>query len=667
LSLLLPSLDQIIVAAATFAVAAACVGLGQLVGARRPGVALVAGWGVGGLAILLGTAVAGMPFWITLSVVGALGLAGLVQVAQGAFEEESWLSTGRTLALAAPFLWLSFAVAPVGTEDFAQALPNLGYLYLHGHFPSVASPNVASLRPGVPYGMALIGLAASFLSFRLAENAGIVWNALLLVAFANLCGDVIATQIRLRRGADYLRNPITDGDAWGIAGIGVLVATMISPFFVPRLFLSNYGDGAVASVVGVITAATMLWVATEPRAAIETRLLLLAAIGLCCAALVNIRQDSLPLFTLVFVAAVATMPLERQMGRRVQPNLLLLLLPAPLLMALVWHEYQVVQIPDAAFSVLPFANWNWAALPSALWEMLLTAIVKPGHFGLLLVLLGVSLSTIDTPDLYTPLQRAGTAMGAVLGLGKTASLLLLYLVADYSEQQAASADEFWRFTVQVGPGLVAGGVSLIPTRIWDWPMTARGLRIAAPALAMLLPVAFVGILHADASRRTEVAYLRDVGADLADLTKGAASVTLVAPKDPSLDLAVLQPIRYDLLIGARSDSATPAPVVNLIAGIPPPREGGKVLDVGVPLADGLVLTRVLADGAPPRDGDLGVLPEHRRADYDKMMAAPFVWFADGGEAARVLANITLAPGASYLLAHNGTTMRVVRRWPFPAP
>ena len=642
MSSLLPSLGQVAVACATFVVAAVCVGLGQLVGARRPALALVAGWGVGGLLLLIATTIAGMPVGFALAIVGVLGAVGLVLVAQGSFDEESWEGAGRTLLLAVPFLWIAATMTPGGFDEYSHWLPNMGYLYLHGHFPTAADPNVASVRPGYPYGLAFIGVAASMLSFRLAEGAGIIWNALLLVAFGSLCGEIISTQIKLRRGADYLRNPIEATDAWGIAAVGLLAGVMLSPSFVPRLFLSNYGDGPVGSVTGIVTGGVMLWVASEARGVSEARLLLMGALGLCCAALVNIRQDSLPLFTLVFIAAVAATPLERRLDREIKPGMLLLLLPAPLLVALIWHEYQVTQIPEGVFSVLPFTQWHWATLPSALWQMLLVVVTKAGHFGLLLILIGATLMAIDTPDLFTPLQRAGVVMATVLGLGKTATMVVLYVVADFSESQAAAANEFWRFSVQVGPPLVAAGVSLIPTRIWDWPRTKRIVCIAAPVLAVLLPLVFLNNLRVDSPRQSHALYLRAVAADIATLTQGASRITLVEPNDAGLNLGEVLPVRYELLIGLRPSLATPVPKVEFVSGAP--------------------LTHIVADGILPVDVGAGRTSLHRHEDMQTVMNAPFVWFYDGGKAASDLAGIPLPAGASYLIARHDGESEVVKTW-----
>lgn len=646
MSLFLPSLAQLGVAGATLVVAALCVGLGQLVGARRPSVALVAGWGVAGLFLLIANAIAGVPLPLAMAVVGVVGLVGLVLVFQGSFDEESWESAGRTLLLAAPFLWIASSITPGGYDEYSHWLPNLGYLYLHGHFPTLAEPNTVSVRPGYPYGLAFVGLAASLIARRLAEGAGIIWNALLLVAFANLCSDVIAMQVRLRRGSDYLRNPLTVADGWAIAGLGVLAAIILSPSFVPRLFLSNYGDGPVASVIGIVTGAVMLWVATEPKSSgIEGRFLLIAAAGLCCAALVDVRQDSLPLFSLLFVAAVATTPLERQLDRQIKPGMLLLLLPAPLLVALIWREYQVIEIPGGAFSILPFDAWHWGEMPSALWRMLLVAVSKAGHFGLLLIVLGGTLMAVDTPEIFTPLQRGGLVMASVLGLGNTLTLMVLYLVADFSLEQAATANEFWRFSVHVGPALVIAGVSLIPTRIWDWPRTARAIAFAAPALAVLLPIVFVQNLRVDSPRQSHAVYLRDVAADIADATKGATNITLVEPNDAELNLGNILPVRYMLMVGLRPNLATPVPQVALVSGAPP--------------------MHILVDGSTPVDADAARSEQHRQEDMAAVLGAPFVWYYDGGPVASDLSGVKLAPGASYLLAHRDGKTTVVKTWPLP--
>lgn len=632
----------------TLAVAALCVGLGQFAGARRPAIALVAGWGVA----CLGFVVAGSIFSLALStiavVLGMIGLAGLVLIVQGSFEEDAWRASSRVLVLAIPFILIAAANGASDADDFSSWLPNLEYLYRHDHFPTLKLPNLWSERPGVPYGTEYVGFAVSLMLGRVAETAGMVWNALLLVAVGALAADIVASQIQRRQGDEKLELELSPTEEWGVAGIGLLAATMFNPSFVPRLFFSNGNDGPVGSVTAISIGAVMLWLSAETRKTRDERLMLVAAVGFCCAAMVQLRQDGLTLFALVFIAAVAATPLERHVGRRVNPSMLLLMLPPALLAALVWREYQVVQIPDEALAVLNPKDWHWGTLPTTLWSMLEIAIGKIGFTALVALVLGFALAIADAPEMFTPFQRTGVVMGAVLAIAKISTLVVLYLVADYTVQEAAAAKDFWRYLVQIGPAMVIAAIPLIPPRLWSMQPAGRLLCVVAPILILVLPVVSVRYLRIDSPRASHTPYLREVGRDVATLIDDAPQITLVDPDDPSGDLASLGIVRWQLQSGTnrkpRLQSGPPVPAVSFIAGSPP--------------------IHLLASGILPRDAATGYPPGWRETDMARQLAAPFVWYRDGGAVASELAGLPLAPGASYLVAHHGDKAEIVKSWPF---
>jgi hypothetical protein len=647
--LFLPSLGRLVVLLLTLGVAALCIGIGQFVGARRPATAMVAGWGMACVAFVAAGGLFGLPLNLIAYALGLIGLAGLGVVAQGTFEDGSWLATGRVLVLSVPFMAIAAAVGPAGPEEFSHWLPNIDYIFRHDHFPTLATPSLISERPGTPYAMAYVAYAVSLALGQVAENAGIVWNALLLVAVGALCADILAEQIRSSAGPGALAKELEASEEWGVAGIGLVAATMLNPSFAPRLFLSNYDDGAVGSVTAVATAAVVLWLSAETGKTRDERLLLMAAVGFCCAALAQLRQDGLILFTLVFVAAVAATALERQVGRRVTPTMLLLVLPPALLAALVWREYQVVQIPDEALTLLNPKDWHWAELGSTAWSMVQIAVSKIGFFALLALLIGFAVAIADATTLFTPFQRSGVAMGAVLGVGKIGALLMLYLLTAYSAEDAARAKDFWRFMVQVGPALVVAAIPLIPARLWSLQPAGRLLCLAAPILAVVLPIVSVRYLRVDSPPASRTAYLRDVGREVDGLIGTAPRITLVDPDDAAGDLASLAVVRYQLqALGDRRPRQgfwPPVPAVDFIAGSPP--------------------IHLLAESGLPRDAARGYPAEWREKDFATLVAAPFVWFRDGGPEASKLSGMSLAPGASYLIAHRGGGAgEVVKAWPF---
>jgi hypothetical protein len=620
----------------------------QAVGAIR------AAWGAVAVSLfvpsfVVGGALFGAPLTYVAAALGMVGLAGLALIAQGSFEDGSWRATSRVLVLAVPFLLIAAANGPSTPDGFSTWLPNIDYLYRHDHFPSLKLPNYGSERPGVPYAMAYVGYVVSLLTGRVSETAGIVWNALLLVAVGALAADIVASQIQ-RRQNEKLDRDLEPAEEWGVAGVGLLAATMFNPSFVPRFFLTNDDDGAVGSVTAVAIAAIMLWLSAETRKTRDERLMLVAAVGFCCAAMVQLRQDGLTLFALVFIAAVAATPLERLVGRRVSPMMLLLMLPPPLLAALVWREYQVFQIPDEALAVLNPVDWHWAALPATAWSMLLVALSKIGYSAVMVLLLGFALAVADAPEMFTPFQRTGVVMGAVLGIAKLATLVVLYLVGDYTPEQAAAAAGFWRYLVQIGPALVVAAIPLIPPRLWTLQPAGRLLCAAAPLLMLVLPLVSVRYLRVDQPRASHTPYLLGVAHEIAGLIGPAPQITLIDPDDPNGDTASLAVVRYELQIAPnrrpRLQQDKPVPEVGFIAGAPP--------------------LHLLAAGVMPRDAALGHPPDFRAKDMANQLAAPFVWFRDGGPVASQMSGLQLEPGASYLISHHDGATDLVKSWPFPA-
>ncbi len=648
MSFFLPSFGRFVVLLITLGVALLCIGLGQIVGARRPATALVAGWGLACIGFVVPGSLYGGQLHILAVALGIIGLAGLGVMAQGTFEQGSWAATGRVMALATPFILIAAAIGPAGTDEFTHWLPNLDYIYRHDRFPNRDIPSLISERPSVPYGMAYVGYAVSLVLGHVAETAGIIWNALLLVAVGALCADILAEQLRTRQSVSARFKDLTAVEEWGVAGIGLLAATMLNPSFAPRLFLSNYNEGAVGSVTAVATAAIVLWLSAETDKTRDERLLLVASVGFSCAALAQLRQDGLTLFALVFVAAVAATPLERQLRRRVTPAMLLLMMPPALLAALVWREYQVVQIPDDSLAVLSVANWHWAIMPQAMWSMVETSFGKFGYFAVLTLLVGFAAAIAEAPQLFTPFQRTGVIMGAILGLGKIIIAVLIYLVSDYTVSEAASAKDFWPFMVQIGPALMVAAIPLIPQRLWDLGPPAQLLCIVAPTLAVVLPLASVRYLRIDLPHASRTPYLRDVAREVGALIGPAPAITLVDPDDANGDLTNLVVVRYQLdALGNRRPRLgfwPPTPAVSFIAGSPP--------------------IHILANAGKPRDAGIGYSTDWQQKDIAAQLAAPFVWYQDGGAVASELAGMKLAPGASYLIAHHGATAELVKSWPF---
>ena len=104
---------------------------------------------------------------------------------------------GRVGLLALPLAAGIESMDATGWDDFSHWLPNLAYLCIHSHFPTLAEPS-ASIHPAYPYGLALPGYAYFLLLGSVRDDAAIIWNLIMLVA----AGAAVATLLltRLQRG-----------------------------------------------------------------------------------------------------------------------------------------------------------------------------------------------------------------------------------------------------------------------------------------------------------------------------------------------------------------------------------------------------------------------------------------------------------------------------------
>ena len=154
----MPDLTQWITLLATSIVALACLSLGAMFGARRPGVALVAGWGLGCLVMTVCATLFGIAFTPILQVLAGLALCGGLR-----WRRLDWSMVGPVLLLGLPYLLIATSITPAGYDEYAHWLPNLSYIVRYDHFPSRNFPDLISIRPGYPHGTAFIGLGSGLI------------------------------------------------------------------------------------------------------------------------------------------------------------------------------------------------------------------------------------------------------------------------------------------------------------------------------------------------------------------------------------------------------------------------------------------------------------------------------------------------------------------------
>jgi hypothetical protein len=592
---------------ATSIVGLICLLLGALAGARRPGVALVAGWGI---AVLVLTA-CGTTLDIGLTpVLAALGLASLCGLWR--WRRLDWSTAGRVLALGLPYLLILASVTPAGYDEYTQWLPNLAYLQVYDHFPNRALPDLLSIHPGYPNAVAFVGLAASRIVGHLAESAGIVWNGLLTLAVASLAADLIGKT-----------------RPWARAALATIFTTLASPAFISLLYVSSYGDAITGLVCAAMFGVTLADLTGDRPARTVDGVLL----GLCGAAGVAVRPDSIANVALVYGAATL-MALWRLAGGW-GPNLARLLagVPLTLLSWALWQHYQVAELPNGVAPILPRDQWMLAQLPDVLRAFLRVAMAKSGYFGLLALMTLTALWPRPVP----PRIRGTCAMAACAGIGKIVAMAGIYMAVECCGTDVRSAPEYWRYTIQIAPAVMFLALSLLPAdRLLD---RRRRLAQIAAAAALLLPVAGIKLLRIDWPRPGHVDYPRErvMAADIARIMPPAASLTLVELDELAGNNPQSFPLRYLL----RRDH--------------PADKGAKLTMLTGPQHDIVVI-----DGAMPyllpHDA---ALAQARQAALD----ADYLWLSNGGPDVTALLGMKLPEGVSLLLHREADGKRtIVARW-----
>ena len=220
--------------------------LGSAATPRRtlPEFQFTAGWGV---ACLVLTAWGVLTPWSLRWPAAALGLAAVAWLARPGWRERlgAWAALMRMLALTAPFWLLMLSVWPSQIDTWLNLLPNAAYLFDHDRLPTASLPPSYSFLPVAPYNTQFADYLASLASGGFADGAMGLFNAALLCAAALLLARALAATAE-------------GTPPWWACAVGLLLVGPLNPGFVPRFFISPYGEAPLA-----VTALFAVWLAAE--------------------------------------------------------------------------------------------------------------------------------------------------------------------------------------------------------------------------------------------------------------------------------------------------------------------------------------------------------------------------------------------------------------------
>jgi len=461
----------------------------------------------------------------------------------------AWIALGRMLAISLP-LWLIMApIRPSQPDTFLNLLPNAFYLVDYGRLPSAALPESFSLLPAAPYDTQFLSFLGALLEPGYPAAGMSLVNVLLLL----VAGLAIARALGPRP-----QSPAAP-PTWAMTALGLLLATLLNPGFVPRIDFTAYAEPALAATAVL---AAWLFVLGQGELALGRPPARQLPLALIVAAMVDIKQSGIGLVAALAGAALIAGWAERAVPRAgTARSVLAALLPAVLLYA-VWR-YWVAHAGVAELTPLPFAEWNWSDISQTGASALAVALGKGTYFGCVVAAFA-SLPLLLVRQGWTATTRLVTFFAALFVL-YNAFLLLTYLAA-FPVEMSVAAHSYFRYNTHLSLVLVlALALAVRDLAAASWPQRSRSARVGAAvlALALLAPVAFVKRLRFDLDMPQPLVW--GLAKHLAPYLHDGDRLALLLPGDNDSVASMLAGVladtpprrrRLDLLRRNRADPAT---------------------------------------------------------------------------------------------------------------
>jgi hypothetical protein len=512
---------QLAALAAVLAVWLALAALGAAVaGRQRAGEAApICGWALAAFAFTAAGVLTPVPFRFIAVGVGAAA------VAAGAYawrRDRALLAPGalKVAALAAPLLAIASALSPSQWDEFSHWLPSQRFLLEHDGFPDRAHAKTGASFPAYPYAWPLLGYLAGRVAGRLVDNAGAVFNVLLLLSFALLLARLVA----LAAGRAEAKDGRPWAPGWGLSALGVLGAAVASAS--QKVALTAYADTATGVALGF--AAALGWLALEAEAGgrpPEARSLAWIA-GLALAVLVSLKQATFVLFVVAVGGILLAGARDPEVSWRGLARLLPGLLAPPLALYLLWRGYVAQELAEREMGLRPLDEWFFGLIPKILARMALVAAKKGVYFGVMLAAVAVGLHGLVR--FAGSLHRLAIVVASVF-LGYNAFLFFSY-VAAFGSEDALRAASYWRYNMHLAPLAVAFAAYALAS-LWRRHAAARlgGRSLASipVALAVIAPLAAAPKLRFD--REPPGPHLRRVAEQAAGLLSPATPFAVLDP------------------------------------------------------------------------------------------------------------------------------------------
>ncbi|HTW50630.1 MAG TPA: hypothetical protein VME45_01900 [Stellaceae bacterium] len=503
MALYLPGPTGLLAVAITWGIAAILLLIGTAVGGRYAAAEFRIGAGWGAFCLVLTLWGVFLPWSLRIPAVALVVAALLAQFVPGRGSQGfDWAALGRLLLVTLPLWAVMASLRPSQVDTFLNLLPNADYLVDYARLPTAALPPSYSEFPAAPYDTQFLAFLGSF-AWRDYPAAGMSLVNIMLRLVAGLAM------------ARMLERP-EHAPSWGATALGLLLATLLDPGFVPRFHFSAYGETALA--VTALLAGCLYVLAQEGR-------LYTLELSLILAAMINTKQSGIGLVLAVFGAGVVLALVERRARQRQWiTGGVLALVPAALIYA-VWRLY-VAHAGVAELEPLPLNQWNWVLLPETFRGIAEAVVEKPVYFAA---------EIISFVCLAVMLRRDGWSR-ATRFLVFNAAAFLLYngflvvtYVAHFSVEMASEAHSYFRYNTHLSLILVlslALAVCEIAAPAWERRSVAGIVVVGA---ALLAPLAFAERLRFDIEMPQPLVW--DVARELKPFVHDRDRLALLLPGD----------------------------------------------------------------------------------------------------------------------------------------
>ncbi|CCQ72833.1 hypothetical protein [Magnetospira sp. QH-2] len=515
----LPDFENLLGLAAVGAVMAALMAMGALIGGRSrfQEADLWTGWAV--VTVLFTTSGIYLPAlafsWIAYLLFGLAMVAGWL-----AWRRDGQLfpkDLGRLVLVGLPLILLVSAMVPSQWDEFSQWLWSAKYLFEVDGLPSADRPVNPASFPAYPYTLPLVTYLASRLTGFFVENGGAIFNTLTLLLFG-------LTLVRLiERGLDTKSSV---AGRWGLVGLGLLLATLLSPTFVRKLVFTAYAE--VGTTTAVAMAGILGWLMIEALAEGNRRTAAALALqsGLALLLVANLKQGNLALLLCLPIAIGIAGWRHPQVRLHELLRLMILVLGPAVALFMIWKGYTETEgLAFASMKVRPFDEWQFHILPLTLASVAKVISQKVGYFGGMFVMVYFGFKAFWR---YRDAFHSLAMIAGLVFLGYNLFLITAY-IAVFGGGEAERAASYWRYNTHLGglmwAAAVYGLALLYKKRLGSaLPGWANGLAVA---LMVLLPVILVNKVRFD--RHPVKQHVREVGGELRQMLPDGSRIALIDP------------------------------------------------------------------------------------------------------------------------------------------